>query len=109
MWISPSIWERKPVETEEHFPITMVRTIPDPVQRTGGYPVDYHFENTVDEQFKGTGFNPEGPPGQEGQTPPAYKDLEGLVGEYSNERKPGTKWSIHGTVTRKRAPGRSSG
>ena len=24
--------------------------------------------------------------GQEGQTPPAYKDLEGLVGEYSNEQ-----------------------
>ena len=44
-------------------------------------------KNSVDEHFKGTGFNPEGPPGQEGQTPPAYKDLEGLVGEYSNVRE----------------------
>jgi len=38
---------------------------------------------TVEERFKGTGYNPEGPPGQEGQTPPAYKDLSNLVGDYS--------------------------
>ncbi|MGO9412236.1 MAG: flagellar basal-body MS-ring/collar protein FliF [Spirochaetia bacterium] len=37
---------------------------------------------TVEEHFQGTGFNPEGPPGQEGQTPPAYKDLSNLVGKY---------------------------
>jgi flagellar M-ring protein FliF len=35
-----------------------------------------------EEHFEGTGFNPEGPPGQEGQTPPAYKDLSNLVGKY---------------------------
>ncbi len=34
------------------------------------------------ESFQGTGFTPEGPPGQEGQTPPAYKDLSSLVGKY---------------------------
>ena len=37
---------------------------------------------SIDEHFQGTGFNPEGPPGQEGQTPPAYKDLSNLVGKY---------------------------
>ena len=31
---------------------------------------------STEEQFRGTGFNPEGPPGQEGQTPPAYQDLQ---------------------------------
>ena len=36
----------------------------------------------VTESFQGTGFTPEGPPGQEGQTPPAYKDLSNLVGKY---------------------------
>ena len=39
----------------------------------------------IDESFQGTGFNPEGPPGQEGQTPPAYQELEGLVGSYENK------------------------
>jgi flagellar M-ring protein FliF len=37
---------------------------------------------TTDESFQGTGFNPEGPAGTEGQTPPAYKDLSNLVGTY---------------------------
>jgi flagellar M-ring protein FliF len=36
----------------------------------------------IEEHFQGTGFNPEGPPGVEGQTPPAYKDLSNLVGKY---------------------------
>lgn len=39
---------------------------------------------STDEQFRGTGFNPEGPPGQEAQTPPAYQDLQDTVGTYSN-------------------------
>jgi flagellar M-ring protein FliF len=38
-------------------------------------------QNT-EEHFQGSGFNPEGPPGVEGQTPPAYKDLSNLVGKY---------------------------
>jgi len=37
---------------------------------------------TQEEHFQGTGYNPEGPPGTEGQTPPAYKDLSNLVGKY---------------------------
>ncbi len=40
----------------------------------------------VEEHFQGTGFNPEGPPGQEGQTPPAYKDLSNLVGKYDKSQ-----------------------
>jgi flagellar M-ring protein FliF len=39
----------------------------------------------ITEEYKGTGFNPEGPPGQEGQTPPAYKDLEGMIGYYKKD------------------------
>ncbi len=79
---------KKTVETEEHFPITMVEDNPStPYSETEVIKSITISENTVNEQFKGTGFNPEGPPGQEGQTPPAYKDLEGLVGEYSNERQ----------------------
>jgi flagellar M-ring protein FliF len=79
---------KKTVETEEHFPITKTPDDPTtPYSEREVWPSITISENTVDEEFKGTGFNPEGPPGQEGQTPPAYKDLEGLVGEYSNKRK----------------------
>ncbi|MFP4563968.1 MAG: flagellar basal-body MS-ring/collar protein FliF [Spirochaetia bacterium] len=78
---------KKKVETEEHFPITMVEDNPQtPFSELEVIPSITISEQTVDENFKGTGFNPEGPPGQEGQTPPAYKELEGMVGEYSNER-----------------------
>jgi flagellar M-ring protein FliF len=40
-------------------------------------------EQSDDEKFEGTGINPEGPPGQEGQSPPQYKDLTNLNGKYS--------------------------
>lgn len=32
-------------------------------------------------EYQGTGFNPEGPAGTEGQTAPAYKDLQNMVGK----------------------------
>ena len=34
------------------------------------------------ENFEGSAFNPEGPAGQEGQTPPGYKELEETPGTY---------------------------
>jgi flagellar M-ring protein FliF len=36
-------------------------------------------------EWKGTGFNPEGPTGVEGQVPPAYKDMSNLWGEVTQE------------------------
>jgi flagellar M-ring protein FliF len=30
----------------------------------------------------GSGWNPNGPPGSEGQTPAVYRDADNLVGEY---------------------------
>lgn len=33
--------------------------------------------------FSGTGFNPQGPAGIEGQTPPAYQDLQNTTGVYN--------------------------
>lgn len=79
--------DKRTVETEEHFPITMTADNPrTPFDETKVIESITISENLVNEEFKGTGFNPEGPPGQEGQTPPAYKDLEGMVGEYTNAR-----------------------
>ena len=78
----------KKVETDEFFPMTLIPDNPrTPFDETSVVPNVIRSENAIDEEFKGSGFNPEGPPGQEGQTPPAYKDLDGLVGEYSNQSK----------------------
>ncbi len=69
--------------TEEHFPVTMVPDNPrTPYSEREVAPSITLSREAVEERFEGTGFNPEGPPGQEGQTPPAYKDLSNLVGKY---------------------------
>ena len=74
----------KTVETEEHYPIVTTEDNPQtPYSEREVIESITLSKSTLDESFEGTGFNPEGPPGQEGQTPPAYKDLEGLVGKYS--------------------------
>ncbi|MBI9105129.1 MAG: flagellar M-ring protein FliF [Spirochaetales bacterium] len=76
---------KKTVETDEFFPITLKADNPStPFDETEVIKNVPRSEQKIDESYRGTGFNPEGPPGQEGQTPPAYKDLEGLVGEYEN-------------------------
>ena len=75
---------KRMVNTEEHFPITMRPDNPLVPYDTSEFIESITISrNIIDESFRGSGFNPEGPPGQEGQTPPAYKDLEGMVGEYS--------------------------
>jgi flagellar M-ring protein FliF len=79
-------FDKKTETTTEFFPITVTPedpTTPYPDRQT--MPNVLRSKNQLDESFKGTGFNPEGPPGQEGQTPPAYQDLDNLLGEYANK------------------------
>ncbi|MDR0998151.1 MAG: flagellar M-ring protein FliF [Treponema sp.] len=38
-------------------------------------------------RWQGTGYNPEGPAGVEGQTPPAFKDMSNLYGQMSQETR----------------------
>ena len=72
---------KKTIDTNEIFPIVMQ-------PRTPGLPYDdsrllekiIAGETTSDTSFTGTGFNPEGPPGVEGQTPPAHRDMSNLYG-----------------------------
>jgi flagellar M-ring protein FliF len=78
-------FDRRTETTKEFFPITMTPedpTTPYPDRET--IPNVLRSKEQIDESFRGTGFNPQGPPGQEGQTPPAYQDLDNLVGEYDN-------------------------
>ena len=78
----------KQVQTEEHFPITMKEDDPNtPYSEFVGVPSILESSQAENESFEGTGFNPEGPPGQEGQTPPAYKDLSSLVGKYEKDNE----------------------
>ncbi len=76
----------KIVDTKEHFPVTMIADNPKtPYDETQVVPSIRLSSERITEEYKGTGFNPEGPPGQEGQTPPAYKDLEGMIGYYKKD------------------------
>ena len=42
-------------------------------------------ENTSTTKFEGTGFNPEGPAGVEGNTPPVLKDMQNVVGKMTQD------------------------
>ncbi len=76
---------KRTTETEEHFPIITRPNNPltpfDDSEFVLSIP---RSSEQLSEEYRGTGFNPQGPPGQEGQTPPAYRDLEGLIGEWSS-------------------------
>ncbi len=79
---------KKAIETQEHFPITMKEDDPNtPYSELEVVPSIVRSREDSRENFEGTGFNPEGPPGQEGQTPPAYQDLTNLVGHYESDKK----------------------
>ena len=77
---------QKSVNTEEFFPITRK-------PRTPGLAYDdselldsvTRSKATSTTAWEGTGFNPEGPAGVEGQVPPAYKDMSNLYGKVSQE------------------------
>ncbi|MDR1863400.1 MAG: flagellar M-ring protein FliF [Treponema sp.] len=77
---------QKTVSTEEFFPITRK-------PRTPGLSYDdsqlldsvVRSQATSSTAWEGTGFNPEGPPGVEGQAPPAYKDMQNLYGKTTQE------------------------
>jgi flagellar M-ring protein FliF len=79
---------KKAVSTEEFFPITIK-------PRTPGLPYDDSESatsitrsfSTSSTAWEGTGLNPEGPPGVEGQTPPAFRDMDNLYGKVNQETR----------------------
>jgi flagellar M-ring protein FliF len=56
------------------------------------------------EHFQGSGFNPQGPAGTEGQTPPAYKDLSNLVGTYDKTSQTTNNVTNEKSTTSERQP-----
>jgi flagellar M-ring protein FliF len=72
---------KKNVKTEEFYPITVKpRTPRSPYDDSDIRASVTRSSTTTSTEWKGTGFNPEGPAGTEGQTAPAYKDLQNMQG-----------------------------
>ncbi len=79
-------FNKETVKTEEHYPIVTKEDNPSTPYDESSFVLSIpRSTEKTSESFKGTGFNPEGPPGQEGQTPPAYKELDNLVGNYQKD------------------------
>jgi flagellar M-ring protein FliF len=79
---------KKTVDTEKYFPFELK-------PRTPGLAYDDSVilrsvtlsSSTSSTTWEGTGYNPEGPGGTEGQTPPAFKDMSNLFGRMKQETK----------------------
>ncbi len=55
-------------------------------------------------EYQGTGFNPEGPAGVEGQTAPAYKDLQNMVGKATQTQTVRNEEINKRTIDEERSP-----
>jgi flagellar M-ring protein FliF len=95
----------KSVSTEEFFPITIRPRTPGlPYDDSEIVPSVTRSRSTSSTAWKGTGLVPEGPAGVEGQTPPAYRDMENLYGEVSQETLTQNEEINRRTVQEERSP-----
>jgi flagellar M-ring protein FliF len=77
---------QKAIGTEEFFPITIRPRTPGlPYDDSELVPSITRSRSSSDTKWEGTGYNPEGPAGVEGQTPPAFKDMSNLYGRMTQE------------------------
>ena len=73
---------KKNIKTEEYYPVTIKpRTPRSPYDDSDIRPSVTRSKTETTTEWTGTGFNPEGPAGTEGQTAPAYKDLQNMQGK----------------------------
>jgi flagellar M-ring protein FliF len=74
----------KSINTQEYLPFVEKPRTPGLVYDDSViHPSVTVSESISDTTWEGTGFNPEGPAGVEGQTPPAFKDMNNLFGRMS--------------------------
>ena len=73
---------QKTSESKEFSPIVIKPDNPDTPYDDSEYR-DYlpRSSQTVTKEWQGTGYNPEGPAGVEGQTPPVYSDMSNVIGK----------------------------
>ncbi|MCQ2592182.1 MAG: flagellar M-ring protein FliF, partial [Treponema sp.] len=69
-------------ESTEYSPIVIKKDNPDTPYDDSEYrdtlPIS---QQTVTKEWQGTGYNPEGPAGVEGQNPPVYSDMSNVIGK----------------------------
>ena len=73
---------QKTSDSTEYSPIQIKADNPDTPYDDSEYrdtlPIS---QQTVTKEWQGTGYNPEGPAGVEGQTPPVYSDMSNVIGK----------------------------
>ena len=77
---------KKAIQTEEFYPITIKADNPDTPYDDSEFAKSVtRSQSSSSTKWEGTGFNPEGPAGVEGQTPPAFKDMSNLYGRVEQQ------------------------
>ena len=72
---------KKAIQTEEFYPIELKADNPDTPYDDSQFAESItRSQSNSSTKWEGTGFNPEGPAGVEGQTAPAFKDMSNLYG-----------------------------
>lgn len=72
---------QKTSESTEYSPIQIKADNPDTIYDDSEYRDTLPISSqTVTREWQGTGYNPEGPAGVEGQTPPVYSDMSNVIG-----------------------------
>jgi len=75
---------KKVIDTTEYFPFTLKADNPDtPYDDSELLPSVTISSEEIKKEWVGTGFNPDGPAGIEGQNPPVYSDMNSLQGKSS--------------------------
>lgn len=78
---------RRTTERQEFSPIVTVRDNPaTPFSEEQFVLSIERSREEFSETFQGSGINPEGPPGVEGQVPPAFQDLDNIFGDYDRQQ-----------------------
>ncbi|HCM25239.1 MAG: flagellar M-ring protein FliF [Treponema sp. GWB1_62_6] len=73
---------KKAIQTEEFYPIELKADNPDTPYDDSQFAESItRSQSNSSTKWEGTGFNPEGPAGVEGQTAPAFKDMSNLYGK----------------------------
>jgi flagellar M-ring protein FliF len=96
---------KKAVESQKITPIILKERTPGLAYDDSEYVSSLTLsETTSTTSWKGTGFNPEGPAGVEGQTPPAYRDMSNLYGEVTQQTRTHNEEFNREEITEERSP-----
>jgi flagellar M-ring protein FliF len=96
---------QKAINTDEFFPITMRADNPNTPYDDSEFARSItRSQSTSTTEWEGTGFNPEGPPGTEGQTTPAFRDMSNLYGRVKQQTLTNNEEINRRTIQEERTP-----